>query len=134
MRLTTFVAALALIMGIGGTAMAQDHKMNHQGMDSASMQKRMDEMMPAPNDAASTREFKELHMKMMMGMHLNYSGNADVDFARSMIPHHQGAIDMAKIELKHGKNPAMRKMAEKIIKDQEKEIAQLQAWLKENAK
>ena len=56
------------------------------------------------------------------------SGNADKDFAMMMIPHHQGAIDMAKVELQHGKDPKLRAMAEMIVKAQEKEIAELKAW------
>jgi uncharacterized protein (DUF305 family) len=58
----------------------------------------------------------------------------DTDFARMMIPHHQGAIDMAKVELKYGKDPVFRKMAEKMIEDQQKEVAELQKRLKENGK
>ena len=57
------------------------------------------------------------------------TGNADRDFVQMMIPHHQGAIDMSRVYLKTGKNPAMRAIAEKIIKDQEKEIRDFQAWL-----
>jgi uncharacterized protein (DUF305 family) len=51
-----------------------------------------------------------------------------------MIPHHQGAIDMAKVEIQYGKDPDLRKMAEKMVKDQEKEIADLQKWLKDKGK
>ena len=58
----------------------------------------------------------------------------DTDFARMMIPHHQGAIDMANVELQYGKDPVFRKMAEKMIKDQQKEVANLQKRLKENGK
>jgi uncharacterized protein (DUF305 family) len=49
-----------------------------------------------------------------------------------MIPHHQGAVDMAKVALKHAKDPATKKIAHKIVKDQEKEIGQMQAWLKKH--
>jgi uncharacterized protein (DUF305 family) len=94
----------------------------------------MDEAMPNPSDSPSTKAFKEAGMKMMKNMEVTFTGNTDVDFVRAMMPHHQGAIDMAKVELAHGKNPDMRKMAQKIIRDQEKEISQMQAWLKKNAK
>jgi uncharacterized protein (DUF305 family) len=89
-------------------------------------------MQPAASDTTFAKEFKEANMKMMRDMQIQLSGNPDVDFVRGMIPHHRGAIDMAKIELAHGKDPEMRKMAGNIIKDQEKEIAEMQAWLKKN--
>ncbi|MBT9368939.1 DUF305 domain-containing protein [Rhizobium sp. CSW-27] len=77
----------------------------------------------------STQEFEAANAKMHTDMAIAYSGNPDVDFVRSMIPHHQGAIDMAKIELKHGKDPEIRKLAEEVIRAQEGEIAMMRAWL-----
>ncbi|TIT17730.1 MAG: DUF305 domain-containing protein [Mesorhizobium sp.] len=68
----------------------------------------------------------KMHTDMMA---IEYSGNADVDFARGMIPHHQAAIDMAKIELANGKDPEMRKLAEAVIGAQQAEIKQMQDWL-----
>ncbi len=71
----------------------------------------------------------------MKGMdHMNMgqvapSGDADVDFAQGMIPHHKSAVEMAKTELQNGKDPEMRKLAEDIIEAQENEIAVLEAWL-----
>ncbi len=56
--------------------------------------------------------------------------NADHDFAAMMIPHHQGAIDMAKAELKYGKDPTLRRLAEEIIVDQKSEIDLMDRWLK----
>jgi len=57
------------------------------------------------------------------------NGNDDHDFATMMMPHHQGAIDMAKAELIYGKDPVMRRLAEEIIVDQQSEIQAMQLWL-----
>jgi uncharacterized protein (DUF305 family) len=81
----------------------------------------------------STQAYQESMQRMHSNMAIDYSGNADVDFARGMIPHHQGAIDMARTELKYGRDPEMRKLAQEVIDAQEKEIAFLQGWLKKNA-
>lgn len=118
---------------ISGVALAQQGGMQHQNhqMD---MQSQMQAMMPNPSDAASTRDFKNLHMQMMMSSPKTFTGDADVDFARQMIAHHQGGIDMAKVQLQYGKNEKMRKAAEKIIADQQKEIAALQEWLSSRPK
>lgn len=83
---------------------------------------------------ASTKAFEDANARMHKDMSITYTGDTDVDFVRSMIPHHQGAIDMAKIELAHGKNPEIRKLAEAVIKAQEAEIAEMQAWLKAHGK
>jgi uncharacterized protein (DUF305 family) len=60
---------------------------------------------------------------MMAGMNVKPSGDVDVDFAAMMIPHHQGAIDMALAELRYGKNEQLRRIAQEIIVDQQQEIA-----------
>ncbi len=82
------------------------------------------------SDAVSA--YSAANDKMHRDMAIEYSGNADVDFVRGMIPHHQGAIDMAEVVLKHGTNPEIRRLAEAIIKAQKEEIAQMQSWLAEN--
>jgi uncharacterized protein (DUF305 family) len=69
-------------------------------------------------------------MHMAMGA-VKRSGNADVDFVRLMLPHHQAAIDMAKTQLLYGKDPQMRRLAQEIITDQQSEIELMQLWLKQ---
>lgn len=65
--------------------------------------------------------------RQMAGAPMN--GNIDHDFASMMIPHHQGAIDMAKAELIHGKDPLMRRLAQEILVDQQSEIDAMRLWL-----
>ena len=61
--------------------------------------------------------------RMMQDMHSpGYSGNVDVDFLTMMIPHHAGAVDMARLLLKHGRDPATRQLADEIIAGQTTEI------------
>jgi uncharacterized protein (DUF305 family) len=58
------------------------------------------------------------------------SGDADVDFVNLMLSHHQAAVDMAKTEVKYGKDPQMRRLAQDIITAQQSEIETMQLWLK----
>ena len=81
----------------------------------------------------SSKAYMAVHEKMMKDMMMSPSGDADKDFAMMMVPHHQGAIDMAEIELKYGKDPDLRKMAEKIIHAQKEEIADFKKWLAKHA-
>jgi uncharacterized protein (DUF305 family) len=61
--------------------------------------------------------------KMMAGMSIEPSGDVDRDFAAMMIPHHQGAIEMAQAELRHGQNELLRRIAQEIVVEQGQEIA-----------
>jgi uncharacterized protein (DUF305 family) len=67
--------------------------------------------------------------KMHREMALQFTGDADRDFAAAMIPHHQGAIDMARIQIQYGRDPDMRRLAEAVIREQEREIDELRAFL-----
>lgn len=80
----------------------------------------------------STRAFEEANAKMHRDMAIAFTGNADVDFVRGMIPHHQGAIDMARVVLQFGTNEQTKKWANEIIAAQEREIAEMREWLVRN--
>ena len=83
----------------------------------------------AASDVPATREFQVAHHRMMRNMAVPYTGDADVDFRIQMIPHHQGAIDMARVAMRHAKDPWTRQLAEAVIVEQQREIAEMQAWL-----
>lgn len=81
-------------------------------------------------DAVSVyaKDMEDMHKAMMVAP----TGDPDVDFVEGMIPHHQGAVAMAKTLLAHSKDPELRKLAEGIISAQEKEIAFMNDWLKQH--
>jgi uncharacterized protein (DUF305 family) len=85
---------------------------------------------PAPPPADKVDEAMKSGMsKMDHGMSdAPMTGDADRDFAAMMIPHHQGAVDMARAELQYGKDPAMRQLATDIVAAQQREIAMMQRW------
>jgi uncharacterized protein (DUF305 family) len=146
MKKTIVIAAVAGLALASGIAYAQ---MQHPGMQSPMMQGQMPHGMmgqgkghPGVGHGASTATrgdrgpsslaFQAINAKMHEGMNITFTGNADADFVKGMIPHHQGAIDMAKTVIAFGKDPTVRKLAEEIVKAQEGEIALLQEWLKKN--
>ncbi|MCH8497933.1 MAG: DUF305 domain-containing protein [Marinobacter sp.] len=83
-----------------------------------------------PHHTQVTDAFAKANKRMMEDMHgLTLTGDADYDFVRGMIPHHQGAIDMAEVLKDKGSNPGLQTLADEIIAAQRAEIAQMQAWL-----
>ncbi len=125
-RNTIILAALLAAGFLAGPAQAQQPHGGHAGHGTPAAAK--------PGDSASTKAYRDANTRMHKDMDIPYSGNADADFVRGMIPHHQGAIDMARIVLAHDKDPEIRKLAENVIRDQEKEVAMMQDWLKKNGK
>ncbi len=115
-RSIALAAALAAALGLPLLAQETDHS-GHQmtGMES-----------PA------TMAFMEANAKMHTDMAISYTDNPDADFVRGMIPHHQGAVDMAKIVIAHGADPEVKAFAEGIIAAQEAEIKWMTDWLAKN--
>jgi hypothetical protein len=88
----------------------------------------------AADEPPSTKAFRAANEVMHRDMNIAFTGAADADFVRGMIPHHQGAIDMAKVVLEHGKDPEIRKLAQGIVAAQEAEIKMMNEWLAKNGK
>ncbi len=130
------VGAFAFVAGISpalaqapaapaGTSMDKKDSMK-PGM---SMDKK-DSMKPGMSGMAAGGDMHGSMMGMMKSMEsMKTTGDPDRDFAMMMKMHHQGAIDMAQMELKSGKDASIRAMAKKIIEAQQKEIKQFDQWL-----
>jgi uncharacterized protein (DUF305 family) len=120
-------AALGLAVGVAGSGLAQQGTQQmpmNQGMQHGQTMQHGTTAAAGPAEKA----YRAANAKMHKMMAIKYTGDADKDFVASMIPHHQGAIDMAEVELKYGKDPEVRKVAETIVRDQTREIAELKAW------
>lgn len=78
---------------------------------------------------ASTKALNDANMTMHKGMDITYTGDADIDFLRGMIAHHQGAVDMAQAQLQYGKDAQVRRLAMDIVRAQNLEIAWMTKWL-----
>jgi len=111
--------AVATLVGLSGLALA---------LVGAAAQLRAPSA-PADAEAPFLAQNGAAMDRMMAGMTIKPSGDVDADFSAMMIPHHQGAIDMALAELRYGKNEQLRRIAQEIIVDQQQEIAAMRLAL-----
>ncbi|MGN6102669.1 MAG: CopM family metallochaperone [Devosia sp.] len=144
MRLLAMLPAV-LLLAVPGAALAQEN-VDHAPLPPICTAGSMAGMKMGTDKPAEGGGMKmstdAAHEALMAGMDEMQSGMAagmqasdiDVAFVCGMIPHHQGAISMARAELKYGKDPANRRLAEEIIKAQEKEVAQMLDWLKRRSR
>lgn len=121
-RNSKIIASLVAIAVFGAFAISQ---LPNGGTGSMAGMK-----MSTADASPSTKAFETAMSGMMKGMMAPATGKPDLDFAQGMIPHHQGAIDMAKVVLQYGKDAEIKTLAEGVVKAQEGEIAVLNDWLK----
>jgi len=121
------ILALGLSLACATTVWAQETNQHQHGTH-------QEGQAPGGTTAGSPADtaYRAALAKMHKDMDIPLTGNPDLDFVRGMIAHHQGAIDMARVVLDHGKDPEVKALAQAIIAAQEAEIDWMKKWLAEN--
>jgi uncharacterized protein (DUF305 family) len=125
MKRTAVLFAAAISLGVGSTYAADPHAGHAEHAHHATAAP----VAVGSGDSAASAAYVAANEKMHEAMAVALTGDADVDFLAGMIPHHQGAIDMAEVVLQYGKDPKVKKLARAIIRAQKQEIAMMNAWL-----
>ncbi|WP_207485606.1 CopM family metallochaperone [Arenibaculum pallidiluteum] len=135
-RILRCVAAAALA---GATLAAipvagqQDHGSGHGSGHGSAHGSAHEAAAPADPRAREVADrYRRANERMHAEMDIPFTGDPDRDFAAAMIPHHRGAIAMAEIQLRYGRDPELRKIAEAVVATQAQEVAQFQDWLRRN--
>jgi uncharacterized protein (DUF305 family) len=125
-RITLAAIATVALAGSGTFALAQTQPQHPPGQTTP----QHGGMMHGPGAGTpASRGYMAAMERMSRDMNMPMSGNADRDFAAMMIPHHQSAIDMARVALEQARDPEVRTLAEAVIREQEREIVQLRGIL-----
>ena len=109
--------AAAMSIALGGAAFAEQGDQASSGMGAVGGEPR------------STQELRSAALRMQMDWGIRYSGDADRDFAASMVRYHEGAIAIARVQVGHGSDPEMRRLAEEMIRARQSEVELLRGYL-----